>query len=96
MNFIELKGRKIPNESSVPAKDGKYYYYVRFEKDKEYAIHCRKEGKDGDEVIILDENELAEGKEYFLWKFGVSPNDELMAILAIQMARKFILSLLKT
>ena len=78
--YRELKGRKIPNESSVPAKDGKYYYYVRFEKDKEYAIHCRKEGKDGDEVIILDENELAEGKEYFsLGSLEVSPNDELMA-----------------
>ena len=40
--YRELKGRKIPNESSVPAKDGDYYYYVRFEENKEYAVHCRK------------------------------------------------------
>ena len=53
--YQELKGRKIPNESSVPAKDGQYYYYVRYEKGQEYAIHCRKKTLDGKEEIILDD-----------------------------------------
>ncbi|MEE2743508.1 MAG: S9 family peptidase [Bdellovibrionota bacterium] len=78
--YLELKGRKLPNESSVPAKDGAYYYYVRYEKDKEYAIHCRKKTLDGKEEIVLDENKLAEGKEFFsLGSLEISPNDDLMA-----------------
>jgi len=64
--FQEMKGRIKKDDASVPYKDGPYYYYFRYEKGKEYQIHCRKKGSlDAPEEIIFDENEAAEGHAYY-------------------------------
>ena len=40
--FNEIKGRIKKDDSSVPYKQKDFWYYSRFEKDKEYPIYCRK------------------------------------------------------
>jgi len=79
--YNEMKGRIKETDVSVPVKIDDYYYYNRTEKDKQYEIHCRKKGSlDAQEEIILDENTLAEGKDYFsIGVFEVSPDHRLLA-----------------
>ena len=79
--YEELKGRIKENDLSVPVKNGNYIYFNRMEAGKQYPIHLRKpaNGKDEEEVI-LDENKLAEGKEYFdCGILEISPNDRIIA-----------------
>ena len=60
--FDEMVSRIKKDDESVPYLKNGYYYYSRYEKDKEYRIHCRKKGSlDANEEILLDENILAEG-----------------------------------
>jgi oligopeptidase B len=79
--YKEMIGRINEDDASVPVKDDEYYYYSRMEKGKNYAINCRKKGSlDAREEIILDENILAEGKEYFsVGALEMSPDHKLMA-----------------
>ena len=79
--FEEIIGRIEKDDESVPYLDNGYYYYSRFESGKEYAIHCRKKGSlDVQEEIILDENILAEGFDYFaLGGRRVSPDNKWLA-----------------
>jgi oligopeptidase B len=79
--YKEMIGRINEDDASVPVKDDEYYYYSRMEKGKNYAINCRKKGSlDAKEEIILDENILAEGKEYFsVGALEMSPDHKLMA-----------------
>ena len=79
--FKEMKGRIKETDLSVPYRLGGYYYYFRTEEGKQYPIECRKEGSlEGDEQVILDVNQLAEGLDYFsLGVMTVSPNGKLLA-----------------
>ena len=64
--FDEIVGRIKKNDESVPYRFDGYYYYQRYVAEGEYAIYCRKEGSlEGDEQIMLNVNELAEGEDYF-------------------------------
>ena len=40
--FNEIVGRIKKDDASVPYRDNGYYYYTRFEDEKEYPIICRK------------------------------------------------------
>ena len=79
--FEEIVGRIEKDDESVPYLDNGYYYYSRFESGKEYAIHCRKKGSlNVQEEIILDENILSEGFDYFaLGGRRVSPDNKWLA-----------------
>lgn len=78
--FQELKGRHLETYTTSKYPYGPFLYYSRYEKGKEYAIHCRQKDVESPEEIILDENELAKGQEYFeLGAFSLSPNHELLA-----------------
>ncbi len=73
--FQEMKGRVQEDESSVPQKDGDWEYWVKFDGGKQYRLHYRRPAGGGAEALILDENALAEGKEYFqLNELSVSPD----------------------
>jgi oligopeptidase B len=67
--FEEIKGRIKQDDSTVPARKNGWYYYSRTEDGKQYPIHCRRaagpDGPSGEEQILLDVNELAEGHEFF-------------------------------
>ena len=79
--YHEIVGRIKKDDQSVPYLDNGYYYYTRYEKGKEYAIRCRKKGSlDGKEEILLDENVLAEGHDYFaIGGMSVSPVNQWLA-----------------
>ena len=65
--FNEIIGRIKKDDKTVPYLENGYYYYSRYEKNKEYAIHCRKKDSlDVKEEILIDENKLAEGYEAVL------------------------------
>ena len=71
--YEEMRGRIKEDDSTVPEKEGDYYYYVRFAEGAQYPIHCRKHlTLDAPEEIILDVNELAEGRDYL--QVGVLKN----------------------
>ncbi|NUQ35290.1 MAG: S9 family peptidase [Planctomycetaceae bacterium] len=79
--FQEMKARVKETDLSVPVFHGGYYYYQRDEAGKQYKVNCRKKGSlDAPEEILLDQNKLAEGHEYFsLGMFVVSPDHQLAA-----------------
>jgi len=62
----ELKGRIKADDQSVPAPDGEYSYYQRFEEESQHPIFCRRKiASDGEEEVMLDVNVEAEGKSFF-------------------------------
>ncbi len=79
--FDEIAERIKPDDSSVPYKDNGYYYYQRYEEQKEHPIYCRKKVKlQNPEEILLDVNELAEGHPFFnVEDFSISYDNKLMA-----------------
>ena len=79
--FDEIKGRIKPTDLSVPFKLGDYYYYVRYESDREYGIYCRKYQKlENPEEVMLDANLLALEHEYFsLGNWMISSEQDLLA-----------------
>jgi oligopeptidase B len=74
--FDEIKGRIKQDDCSAPYRKDGWWYYSRNEEGKQYAIHCRKAVEGGEqypasgadlagaEVVLLDENALAEGSEF--------------------------------
>lgn len=74
--FSEMRGRIKENDSTVPEKDGDYFYYVRYEKNKQYPIYCRTHINNPDqEEVLLDANLAAKDYEYFdIGDTGHSPN----------------------
>lgn len=79
--YNELKSRIKETDLSVPYRKGNYYYYSRTEEGKQYNIYCRKKASlDAPEEVILDVNQLADGKEFMsVGVRQVSPNAKLLA-----------------
>lgn len=89
--FQEIKGRTQETDLSVPSRKGGFWYYTRTEEGKQYGISCRVPVRPGetdpptdtdrpDEEILLDGNELADGKDFFaLGTFDVSPDGNWLA-----------------
>ena len=67
--------------SSVPYRQGGYFYYSRTEKGKQYPILCRQAGSlDAPEEVILDLNALAEGHPFLaVGAYAVSDDGNLLA-----------------
>jgi oligopeptidase B len=80
--FQEMKNRIKEDDTSVPYKSNGYFYYSRFEKGQEYALNCRKKDSlEAPEIIILDQNERAEGHDYYsLGGLSISDNNILAAV----------------
>ena len=79
--FEEIKGRIQPTDLSVPFQMGNFWYYIRYEEGKEYALYCRKEKSlASPEAIMIDGNELAQGHDYFsLGNWMVSSGQDILA-----------------
>ena len=83
--FQEMKGRIKEDDSSVPQKDGAYIYWSKFDEGQQYRKHYRKpvvaKATDGSaDQLILDENVLANGKEYFrLGATAITDDDRILA-----------------
>jgi oligopeptidase B len=86
--FEEIKSRVQETDASAPVRKGPYEYFTRTIEGKQYGIHCRRPagtpglpdpfaepGAPPGEDVLLDENVLADGHEYFaLGGFSVSPD----------------------
>lgn len=79
--FEEIKGRIKQNDESVPYKLDDYYYYTRYEEGKQYPIYCRKKGSlEAAEEIMLDVNQIAEGKDFTqLGNWQISADQNILA-----------------
>jgi oligopeptidase B len=78
--FEELKGRVQQDDASVPAPDGDFEYWWRFEPGQQYRRWLRRPVGGGAEVVICDEPALAQGHDYFrLGGLSVSPDGRLLA-----------------
>jgi oligopeptidase B len=80
--YEEIVGRIKQDDESVPYKENGYFYYTRYEEDKEYPIFCRKkETMEADEEIMANVNEMAEGYNYYqVAGLSVSPDNRYLAI----------------
>ena len=64
--FEEMKGRVKEDDSSVPASDGPWDYYSRYEKGAEQPIFARRpRGSDTGEQVMLDADAAGKGKAYY-------------------------------
>lgn len=79
--YDEIVGRIQQDDSSVPYLEDGYWYYSRFESGKDYAITARRKGTmEAPEEILLDQNAMAEGKDYFqVGGWEVSPDGSKLA-----------------
>ncbi len=72
----ELRARIKENDSTVPEKDGDYFYHLRYEENQQYPVYCRthKDAPDQEE-ILFDANLAAKNYEYFgIGDAGHSPD----------------------
>ena len=84
--YDEMLGRIQQTDLSVPVRQGAYAYSTRTEEGKQYPYICRRpvnnqgEVSDAPEEILLDVNQLAEGKPFLgLGTLEISPNARLLA-----------------
>ena len=78
--FQEIKGRVKEDDSSVPQKDGDWVYWEETEEGAQYSKHYRRPVAGGEAQLLLDENQLAEGHEYFrLGAFSISKDGRYLA-----------------
>lgn len=79
--YREMRANIRPEESSHPYPRHGYLYYTRQTARDPYPIHCRKaDVPNAPEEVLLDENVLARGSEFFsLGDFTVSRDGNLLA-----------------
>jgi oligopeptidase B len=79
--YDEIVGRIQQDDSSVPYFEDGYWYYTRFEAGKDYSITARRKGTmEAPEEILLDQNAMAEGKDFFqVGTWEVSPDGTKLA-----------------
>ncbi|MEK7720998.1 MAG: oligopeptidase B, partial [Elusimicrobiota bacterium] len=89
--FREMKGRIKEDDSTVPFKYGEYYYYKTYKKGLEYPVYARKKGStEAAEEVLLDVNELAEGKAFCQVKFpAIRPDHKMIAYAVDTGGRRF-------
>ena len=63
--FEEMKGRIKEDDSTVPAVDGAWEYYLRYELGAEQPKYARRPRSGGPEEVLLDADAEAKGKAYF-------------------------------
>lgn len=81
--FDEIKGRIQETDVSAPVRKGRWDYFTRTIEGLQYAIHGRRRAgapAGEDEVVLLDENVLAEGHGFFaLGALSVNPAQRMLA-----------------
>jgi oligopeptidase B len=88
--FKEMKARIKEKDESAPVFNNGYYYYTRTQDGKQYYKYCRKKGSlDAPEEILLDVDQMAEGKSYYaLSGFEISDDNKLLAFGVDEVSRR--------
>lgn len=79
--YNEMLGRIKQDDSSVPYKLGEYWYFTKTEEGKQYPVYLRSKTRDAkNPEVLIDQNELAKGFEYFaIGLMTVSEDGNLLA-----------------
>ncbi len=78
--YTEIRNRVQESDDSAPVRDGPWIYFSRTVEGLQYAMHLRRPSAGGAEQVLLDENAIAAGHDYFsLGGFEVSPDHRLLA-----------------
>src|SRR5689334_595021 len=81
--FDEIRNRVQETDVSPPARKGAWDYFTRTFEGSQYALHGRRPAgspEGSDETVLLDENLLAEGLDYFsLGGLALSPDQRRLA-----------------
>src|SRR5262249_15971330 len=67
--FKEMRGRIKEDDSSVPAPDGPFEYYMRYRTGGQHPLICRRPRgavDNRDEVILIDGDKESHGHAYFV------------------------------
>lgn len=88
--FAEMKARIKEDDSTVPAPDGDWAYFVRYVEGGEHPLFCRQPRNGGEDQVLIDGNALAEGRAYFqLGGVEQSPDHSLIAYAADDKGSEF-------
>jgi oligopeptidase B len=60
-----MRGRIKEDDSTVPARDGPFAYYVRYRDGGQHPLLCRRPSDGGDEQLMIDGDALAAGHAFF-------------------------------
>jgi oligopeptidase B len=75
--YDEIVGRVQESDASAPVRRGRHEYFTRTVEGLQYGVHCRRPvtrslpdpfaapGTTDGEIVVLDENALADGHDYF-------------------------------
>ncbi len=81
--FAEIKNRIQEDDVSPPVRKGAWHYFTQTFEGAQYASHGRRPASSPegtDEMVVLDENRLADGLEYFsLGGLALAPDQDLIA-----------------
>ena len=79
--YQEMRARIKETDLTVPERIDDWLYYDRTEAGGQYPIYCRRRDREGaEEEVLLDQNVLAAGHDYFrMGAFEVSPDHRLLA-----------------
>src|SRR5262245_52429405 len=61
----EMRGRIKEDDSTVPARDGPFAYFVRYREGGQHPLLCRHPSDKRTEEILIDGDALAKGHAYF-------------------------------
>ncbi len=80
--FKEYLSRIPKNDTSLPTLVDSFFYYWKIDKKSQYDTYYRRLNRNGaEEELILDENKLAKGSEFFTLGFlSKSPDHNLLAM----------------
>jgi oligopeptidase B len=79
--YKEMLGRIKQDDTSVPYRLGAYWYFNKTEQGKQYPVYLRSKSADlSNPEVLLDQNEMAKGHEYFaIGDFAVSDDGNFLA-----------------
>lgn len=79
--FAELKARIVKDDSSIPAREGKYWYFSQINGDQEFARFYRSDNSAADNpLLLLDANLRAQDQPFYdLGEIAISPNDQMLS-----------------
>jgi oligopeptidase B len=80
--YHEMVERIKQEDVTVPYEENGLFYYLRYEKGKEYPLYCRKRTLESPEEVMLDTNEMAKGHPlYKVVGTFIDPSDDILAFI---------------